>query len=156
MSTQSTNGAGREPVRLTPYEMVFGHAYFEEDRFAGIREEAETVRADTARPEAFMRLVAVAELLKDLLPEGAGGLELEKYGQLLFQAYNFWSFGRSLWALDADVARELVGPLPEIGSWELTAPHPSGYLQLPRHLFWSRIEEGVSPEPVDGFLDDGW
>lgn len=139
-------------ARLTPYEMVFGHAYFEEDRFMVIREEAERVGALTTRPEEFIRLVTVAELLQDLLPEGAGGLELERHGQLLFQAYNFWDFGRELLVLGEPLVRELTSAEHEVGAWELTPPHPAGYAQLPRHLVWSRIEEDATPEPVDGFF----
>lgn len=150
MSNEHTEGG--EPVRLTPYEMVFGHAYFEEDRFAASRDEAAALGAETSRPEEFVRLSSVTQLLQDLLPEGASGLDLEKHAQLLFQAYNFWRFGRSLWALEAGLARELVEPEPEVGSWELTPPDPAGYIQFPRHLFWSRIEEEASPEPVDGIF----
>lgn len=152
MSKEHAVRGGGEPVRLTPYEMVFGHAYFEDDRFAAIREEAEAVGAVTSAPGDFVRLVAVTELLQDLLPEGASGVDLERHSQLLFQAYNFWSYGRSLWAYDSALVRSLIAPDLEVGEWEFVPPHPAGYLQLPRHLFWSRIEEDAAPEPVDGLF----
>ncbi|HEX7091352.1 MAG TPA: hypothetical protein VF192_14515 [Longimicrobiales bacterium] len=34
----------------------------------------------------------------------------------------------------------------------LHPPAPAGYLQLPRNLFWARVDEAATPEPVDGLF----
>jgi hypothetical protein len=151
MMSEWESGASAAPW-LTPYELAFGHPYFEEERFPAILEEAEARGVATWSPERFLLLGTVGALLRELLPEGAGGEEFERYGRLLHQAYHFWAFGRRLYVVDEGVARGLVEATPTVGSWELTSPHPAGYLRLPRHLFWSRVDEGAAPEPVDGIF----
>ncbi len=144
-------GAGAAP-RLTPYELVFGGEAFEAERFPAIRDEAEARSADTAVPERFLSLDAATALLRELAPDEAGADVYGRYGALLHQAWHFWRFGRRFLVLDAALARRLVDAAPEVGAWELTAPWPAAYLQLPRHLFWARVEESAPPEPVDGFF----
>lgn len=157
------DGGMREaaPVpRRTPYELAFGAGVFEADRFPAIREEAEARGVEASDPARFVLLGTVGALLQELAPEsaesGAGGVTeasaVARYGALLFQAYQFWRFGRRVYVLEERLARRLVDPGLRVGEWALVPPHPAGYLQLPRHLFWARIEEAATPEPVDGFF----
>lgn len=137
---------------LSPYELVFGGAIFEEEKFPEIRAEAEARGVETEVPERFLLLGSVGLLLQELLPEGAGREEFSRVGHLLYQAYHFWHYGKHHQQLSETEARDLVRRPPAAEGWHLTPPAPAGYLQLPRHLFWARIEEGATPEPVAGFF----
>lgn len=150
MANEKRTGEGAP--RLTPYDLAFSVDLFEADHFPAVREEAEARGVATSAPERFLLLGRVGAMLRELLPEDAGPEEFERYGLLLYQAYHSWRFGRRVYVLDEELARELVGTRQVIGEWELVAPHPAGYLQLPRHLFWARIDESSPPEPVDGFF----
>jgi hypothetical protein len=152
MMNDTRTGTGAAPSRPTPYELVFAGAPFESEAFPWIGEEAEARGVPTADPARFLLLGQVGRLLRNLLPEGAGGEEAERYGMLIFQAYHFWRFGKRVLALDEGKARALVELPAPVGGWEMTPPAPAGYVQLPRHLFWARVEEGATPEPVDGFF----
>lgn len=137
---------------ISPYDLVFAGAIFEEDRFPAIRAEAEARGVDTAVPERFLLLGSVGLLLQELLPEGAGREEFGRHGQLLYQAYNYWYQGKRSYQLTEAEARGLVTRVSAAEHWQLTPPAPAGYLELPRHIFWARIEEGATPEPVSGFF----
>lgn len=156
MANEKRETTGGVVPHLTPYELAFGHAYFEEDRFPGIREEAEGRGVVTWRPDQFMLLGEVGHLLQELMPEDDESAEwreaFERYGQLLFHAYHFWRFGRQLYVVEESLARWLAGDDIEVGVWEMTPPAPAGYVRLPKNLFWARVEEGETPEPVDGFF----
>lgn len=143
--------AGGPEARLTPYELVFGDG-IEAERFPAIREEVEARGAATAAPERFLLLGRAMELLRELAPDEAGADAVGRYGALVHQAWHFWRYGRRVLVLDAALARRLVVGFAEVGAWMLTPPHPAGYLQLPRHLFWARVEASSPPEPVDGFF----
>ncbi len=146
------NKASPTGASPSPYELVFGSALFEADRFPAIRAEAEARGVATEIPERFLLLGTVGALLQELLPESAGAAEFSRHGTLLYQAYHFWLHGKRHCHLTEGEARELVERPPEPARWHLDPPIPAGYLQLPRHLFWARIEEGATPEPVDGFF----
>jgi hypothetical protein len=150
MTDQRKQAAGA--ASLSPYELVFGAPVFEEQRFPAIRAEAEARGVETDVPERFLLLASVGLLLQELLPEGAGREEFSRVGQLLYQAYHFWREGKPGYRLSEGEARELVRRHPGAEGWSLAPPAPSGYLELPRHLFWARIEEGATPEPVAGFF----
>jgi hypothetical protein len=137
---------------LSPYELVFGSAIFEADRFPGIREESESRGIAAEVPERFLLLGTVGALLQELLPEGAGSEEFSRHGALLYQAYHFWRYGKRHFQVSEDEARALVKRAPDSAGWNLVPPVRAGYFRLPRNLFWARIEEGATPEPVDGFF----
>lgn len=147
------NGMG-DPAgaRPTPYELAFGVGDFEREAFPEIRAEARGRDVDAWEPERFLQLASVGGLLRELLPADAPGAAIREAGQLLYHAYHFWEGGRRGVLLDVALARELLGPLPRIGEWELTPPAPSGYLQLPRSLLWARVDESAPAEPVDGLF----
>lgn len=134
----------------SPYDLVFGSAIFEEDRFPGIRNEAETRGVATEVPERFLLLGTVGSLLQELLPEGAGAEEFARHGTLLYQAYHFWRHGKETYRLEESEARALVAHTTSSERWCFEPPARAGYLEFPRHLFWARIEEGATPEPVAG------
>lgn len=151
-----TNDFQAEPgvpsARPTPYALVFAAGHFEDEAFPWIAEEGEARGVPSADPARFLLLGQVGRLLRELLPGGAGGEEAERYGMLIFQAYHFWRFGKRVLALDEAKARAVVESTAPLGAWALHPPAPAGYVQLPRHLFWARVEEGATPEPVDGFF----
>jgi hypothetical protein len=148
-------------TRLTPYELAFGEARFEDERFPAIRAEAEARSVDTGERERMLMLGTVGALLRELRPDSADieGTDdplpppdvVRDYGALLFLAYRFWENGRRLLTIDEGVLRSQLARGP-IGDWAFVAPHPAGYLQLPRHVLWARIAEAAPPEAVDGFF----
>lgn len=138
--------------RLTPYELVFRTGEFESKTFPRILEEVGLRGTDPSSPERFLVLESVSAVLRELTGDAAGADVYGWYGALLYQAWHFWRFDRRVFAIEEPLARRLVDATSLVGRWELTPPHPAGYVQLPRHLFWARVEEGATPEPVDGFF----
>lgn len=144
-------------ARLHPYDLVFSPSLFEEERFPGIQEEIERRGAAGGDPDAFLLLASVGALLRGVMPEEqvpreVRGEMLRRYGRLLFHAYHFWRAGKNTVELDDASARRLVEETPRVGLWRLRAPVRAGYLRLPRHVFWARVEEGATAEAVDGFF----
>lgn len=143
-----------DATRLTPYELVFGGAAFDESRFELLREQADTHGATT--PSALLMLPAAGELLRELRPvEPSTGDHQEviaRTGALLFHAYCFWRHGRGVHAMDAALLRQTLDRAPPVGSWLFRVPAPAGYVQLPHHLFWARVADDAAAEPVDGFF----
>ncbi len=147
-------------ARLTPYELAFSSTQFQAELFPAIRAEAAGTSA--ASPDAFLMLGTVGRTLRELRPGDAevraGEATLpppeavHDYGRVLFQAWQFWSWGLRLFVLDGPLTRHLLGALPPIGEWDLAAPHPAGYVQLPRNLLWARVHAEAPAEPVDGFF----
>lgn len=134
----------------SPYDLVFGVEFFEGERFPGIRGEAEARGVVTEVPERFLLLGTVGALLQELIPEGAGAEEFVRHGALLYQAYHFWRHGKATYRLEEAEARALVERPASSEGWSFKPPARAGYLELPRHLFWARIAEGATPEPVAG------
>jgi hypothetical protein len=137
---------------LTPYEMAFGDAGIENRFFPKLLEEAEQMGEDPAHRERFGFLTLAGDAAREIVPDEAPPEALEDYRALLYHAFNFWRFGRRVYALEPAVARFLVEAAPALEGWELTLPHPSVYVQLPPKLFWASVSTDVPPEPVDGFF----
>jgi hypothetical protein len=137
---------------LTPYELAFGEAGFEDRTFPRILAEAEERREDPARRERFGFLTIAGDAVRELVPPEAPVELVEEYRALFYHAFNFWRFGRRAYVLDPALARYLVEARPTLAGWELRLPHPSVYVQLPPKLFWASISTEVPPEPVDGFF----
>ena len=137
---------------LTPYEMVFGEAGFENRTFPRVLSEAEANGEDPARRERFAFLSVASEAVRELVPVELPAAAVEEYRALFYHAFNFWRFGRRGYVLDASLARYLVEAAPALEGWDLAMPHPSVYVQLPPKLFWASIATDVPPEPVDGFF----
>lgn len=147
---QGAQWRGGGPL-LTPYEMVFGEAGFENRIFPRVLSEAEALGEDPARRERFAFLSVASDALRELVPAEVPAAA-DEYRALFYHAFNFWRFGRRAYVLDAQVARYLVEAAPALEGWDLALPHPSVYVQLPPKLFWASIATDVPPEPVDGFF----
>jgi hypothetical protein len=145
--------AAAAPVRQTPYELVFVAGGHEAESFPVMAREAEARSVDVALPERLLLLESAGQLLRALRPEsekamgGAG-----EYGALLFHGFHFWRAGRPLFVIEATALRGLLVEPARLGAWQLEAPAPSGYLQLPRNLVWVPGVEDDTPEAVDGFF----
>lgn len=140
-----------EPVRRTPYELVFvagGH----EPALQAIAQEAESRALDAAAPDRFFLLEAAGTLLRELRPEAEPSDSIARYGALLFHAFHFRGAGHPLFVVDEPTLRALLAPDAAVGAWRLRLPAFAGYLQLPRNLVWAPGEEESAPEPVDGFF----
>lgn len=139
-----------DAARLTPYELVFGGAHFEQQVFPDIENEAAAHGIDPTHRDRFAFLSRVGDTLRDVVPTEAGPEALEQYRAMLFHAFNFRCFGKRLYVLDPAVARFIVEAAPVLNDWELRLPHPTVYVQLPPNLFWASVAPDVPPEPVDG------
>lgn len=142
-------------ARLTPYALAFGAAGIDARFFPALSREAEEHGVDTRSPERFAFLTVAADALRKMLPDGAPSAAWEPFRALLFHAYNFWCSGRHTYLVDAPVLRFLVEAVPSLRGWELRLPQSSIYVQLPRNLFWARVEPEATPEPLDGLFVTG-
>lgn len=143
-----------EGARLTPYELAVPGRRFVEERFPEVRDEVEEGGSDSTDPRSFINLGAVGRILQEVRGEQDDPELIQQHGYLIFHAYHFWRAGEPLYLLEPGVARLLVEGEPE----EAEAPRPpsaAGYLQLPRHLFWSWPDPGdeeAPAEPLDGIF----
>lgn len=137
--------------RIQPYDLAFAGTPFEREHFPLIQEDAEVRTARTAEPAEFLMAAPVGAVLRDML-EDEDGTAAEQFGPLLYQGYHFWHFDRQVFPIEETQLRTLLDEPTPIGDWTLTPPAPAGYLQLPRNLVWSRIEDDARPEPVDGIF----
>ncbi len=138
------------PGRRTPFELVFEVDGLAEREFPELREEAERRGVETARRHEFARLERARALLGQLAPDPVDPVALDRYLDVLFHAFNFWSAGHPLFACDAEPVRDLVETGPDLGGWRPRLPHPALYLELPKNLFWAEAMEDQPPEPVEG------
>ncbi|HEX5436662.1 MAG TPA: hypothetical protein VFW98_05865 [Gemmatimonadaceae bacterium] len=136
-------------ARFTPYEMILEP--LESTAFPAIRAEAEQRGSDTRRRDQFLLLGAVGATLKDIMPDNAPADAVDEYGELLYQGYQFWAFGRRLYAVSDEVTSLLTQPELDVGAWHLAAP-PSCYLQFPYQRLWARVSAESPFEPVDGYF----
>lgn len=144
MSSEQPAGTA---ARITPYELILEP--LESSVFPAIRTEAEQRGSDARRRDQFLLLGTVATALGEMMADDAPSEAVDEYGELLYQGFQFWSFGRRVYLLGEDVSRELiVGDYPMDG-WILAAP-PACYLQFPRQRFWARVAADQPFEPADG------
>jgi len=116
---------------------------------ADIAEEARGRGADPGQPSAFITMGAVGAFIRDLQGSDAPPEAIHQYGALVFHAVHFREAGSPVYLLGTHAARYLVGGPPS-GAPE--PPNPSGYLQLPQHLFWTAGAEEWPPESIDGLF----
>jgi hypothetical protein len=137
-----------DPRRITPYQLIFGPAVFDDTRFEAVREQADVHAAVT--PQQLFMLPAAGELLHELVPPEGGRDVVAQVSVLLFSAYRHWRHGRHVYRITEPLLRELIAPP---AAWP-AAPPPAaaGYVQLPRHVMWARVADDQAPEPVDGFF----
>jgi hypothetical protein len=134
-------------ARITPYELILEP--LESTVFPSIRAEADQRGTDTRRRDQFLLLGFVGATLADIIPDEAPAEALDEYGELLYQGFQFWDFGRRLYVLTEEATAELVSPSYTLGDWHLAAP-PACYIQLPYQRFWARVSAEAPFEPVDG------
>ena len=116
------------PARLTPYELILEP--LEREEFPAIRAEGEQRGSDVHRRDQFLLLGHAGATLSEIVPEDADPESLDEYGELLYQGYQFWAYGRRLYSLESSVTELLTEPEYEMGDWIFAAP-PSCYLQFP-------------------------
>jgi len=134
-------------ARITPYELIIEP--LESTAFPAIRAEAEQRGSDARRRDQFLLLGAVGATLKEIVPDNAPADAMDEYGELLYQAYQFWAFGRRLYVLDEAVTAHLTQPVFDVKDWTLAAP-PACYIQFPYQRLWARVSAEAPFEPVDG------
>lgn len=137
------------PTRITPYEIILEP--LEATAFPTIRAEAEQRGVDARRRDQFLLLGQVGATLKEIVPDDAPAEAIDEYGELLYQGFQFWDFGRRLYVLDESVSDRLMAPRYDMGDWQLAAP-PAAYVQLPYQRVWARVAAEAPFEPVDGFF----
>ena len=138
-------------MRRTPFELIFESAGFDTERFALLREHAET--RDAVTIAELLAHPAGGALLRELVPEHDGSEHSERVwqvGALLFHAFRYWLHGRILYRFSEDAVRALLAQERE--DWKFRAPAPAGYVQLPHNRFWARAASDAAAEPVDGFF----
>jgi hypothetical protein len=138
-------------MRVTPYDMVFGTAEFEGERFPAIAEEAQTRGFDLLDPERFVMLGETGVLIRQILGDDDAGEAVSQLGALLYHAFHFSRTGKLVLELTEADARALVEAAPDDNT-PFAPPSAAGYIQLPRNLFWSRIDPAAPAESVDGFF----
>jgi hypothetical protein len=136
-----------------PYERVFAQPRFEDELFPAISAESELHAMDTRNADEFLQLPSTGALLEELSPpNGDKTTPVPAIAALAFQGYHFWRHGSATSRIDEATTRALLdAESAEIGTWEIAAPSPAGYVQLPANLVWAKTEEG-QPEPVHGFF----
>ena len=137
-------------ARLTPYEIGIPGRAFADRAFAEIREEAESRGTDLMDPGAFILLGQVGLRIREIQGDERGGDVIHRFGAFLFHAFHFHGAGEPLYLLGESIARELLARSFESSSWSGELPAEAGYLQLPRHLFWSSPGMDDHAEPLDG------
>ncbi|MEP7064969.1 MAG: hypothetical protein ABI889_02940 [Gemmatimonadota bacterium] len=135
------------PARLTPYELILEP--LEREEFPAIRAEGEQRGSDVHRRDQFLLLGYAGATLDEIVPEDADPESLDEYGELLYQGFQFWTYGRRLYSFDDPVASLLSEPEYEIGDWVFAAP-PASYLQFPYQKLWARVSAEAPYEPLDG------
>lgn len=137
-------------ARLTPFELGIPGRGFAEEFFPAIREEAESRDSDLTDPGAFILLGQVGRAIREIQGEERGDEALHRYGAFLFQAFHFHAAGERLFLLETPVARYLVDGDPALPDWGGALPSEAGYLQLPRHLFWTAPDDSGAGDPASG------
>ncbi|MBA2683019.1 MAG: hypothetical protein H0U66_00805 [Gemmatimonadaceae bacterium] len=137
------------PARLTPYELILEP--LEREDFPAIRAEGEQRGSDVHRRDQFLLLGHAGAALGEMVAEDAEPEAMDEYGELLYQGYQFWSFGRRLYSFEDSVTALLTEPDYEMGDWILAGP-PASYLQFPYQKLWARVSADAPYEPLDGLF----
>jgi hypothetical protein len=147
--------------RTDPYHLVFGARSLDDTLFPPIAGEAKARDAPLDDPERFLFLTSVGRLLQAIAGDPAeggpgSGEALRQHGRLLYHAFHFWREGKKVLELEeAEVRRVLDkdhAPGDASAGSILATPAPAGYARLPRNLIWAAADQGLQPEPADGFF----
>lgn len=137
-------------LRRTPFELAFAGAEGAFGLPSEVSREAEARGLDPTDRHAFLRLETVTSFVRGVRSSDEGGAALVEYGTLAYHATHFARAERRVLLLSTEAARALTaagwsGPGPVV-------PAESGYVQVPRHLFWVRPGRGDTAEAVDGWF----
>jgi len=135
------------PARLTPYELILEP--LERDDFPAIRAEGEQRGSDVRRRDQFLLLGHAGAALGEMVTEDADPASLDEYGELLYQGFQFWNYGRRLYSFDDSVTSLLTEADYPTGDWIFAGP-PACYLQFPYQKLWARVSADAPYEPLDG------
>lgn len=139
-----------EYARITPYELALPNPEALQSLVGEISREAEARNAEIDEPGAFAMLGSVNAHVRDQLGSEDSAEAILQYASLVYQLYQFARRDALTYLVDTGVARALVEGSAEEAP--VPPPHPSGYAQLPRNLFWIRTDPQAAPEAVDGFF----
>lgn len=134
-------------ARITPYEALLEP--LERISWPRIQEEAAARGTEAIRRDQFVLLGSVGATLRDIVPDDSPADAMEEYAELVYHAYQFWSFGRRLYAVSPEALSQVTSPAYSTAGWILAAP-PACYLQLPAQRVWARVAPESPYEPVDG------
>ena len=138
--------------RIHPYDMVFAVPELEGTAFPAIRAEAEERGVDLQDHERVLLLESSGLMMRSLLPADAATPAFAQFASIVTHALHYWHQGKRTYAIDEAGLRSMIDGVGEIGAWQLSAPAPAGYVQLPRNLIFSRVDENAQAEAVDGFF----
>jgi hypothetical protein len=140
------------PVRPTPYALAFGD--LAETRFPLLRDALAAAGVAPRDRDAFLLVREVAELIRELVPEGGLGEEVEGLAALVHTAYLFWLDGTAVRQVsEPELARTLQAPEAEKPPGSPAAE--VRYVQLPSLRVWGRPIEDHRAEPLDGWFRRG-
>lgn len=135
--------------RPDPYGVAFVESGLAARHFPLIAAAAAERGLDPGVPDGFLMLPETGDLVRELGAEGS--IEaFTQLGLLAFHAFRFAGTGEQRVTLAEATVRALLEG-PPLGRWSLRAPAEAGYVQLPRHLLWTRDASGAG-SPVDGFF----
>ncbi len=134
-------------ARITPYELILEP--LERDDFPAIRAEGEQRGSDVHRRDQFLLLGHAGAALDEMVTDDADPASLDEYGELLYQGFQFWSYGRRLYSFEDAVTTLLTDPDYSVGDWIFAGP-PACYLQFPYQMLWARVSADAPYEPLDG------
>ena len=103
------------------------------------------------RRDQFLLLGYAGAALDGMVAEDADPGESDEFGELLYQGFQFWSYGRRLYSIDNAVTALLTAPDYPMGDWIFAAP-PACYLQFPYQKLWARVSADAPYEPLDGIF----
>jgi len=141
--------------RLTPFDLTFPDREKAGLILDAIASEGDSRGVDLSYPSSFLQLGEVGLALQEIQGGGRGREAIQGLGALLFHLFHFRRGGERILVLDRDEAASIVGDRYNSSGktvWGGDLPLEAGYLQLPRHLFWTE-GEGESPaEAIDGIF----
>lgn len=124
-----------------------------------IASEGEQRGVDLTSPSHFLQLGEVGLALQEMQGGGRGREAVQGLGALLFHTFHFRRCGECVLAVGREDAQTIVDPAgaDEMHAWEGGLPSDSGYIRLPRNLFWSAPGEdrGAEGAPVPAEAIDG-
>ncbi len=103
------------------------------------------------RRDQFLLLGHAGAALDAMVTDDADPASLDEYGELLYQGFEFWTYGRRMYALDDAVTSLLTEPVYALDAWIFAGP-PACYLRFPYQKLWARVSADAPYEPLDGMF----